>query len=112
MSFDQALRRALARKDPPPGFADRVLDGLSEAPLSAPGAPPTSFRPEWFRIRWVAALAASVLIAVASGRYYVHRQALADAERVKREVRVALQIASEKLNDVQQRLQKSSQREF
>jgi archaellin len=80
-----------------------VAAGLWHQPRLAPG----------FAVRWVAAaVAASVLIVVGGNRYYSQKQSAAEAERVKQEVKVALQIASEKLNNVREKVQRLSQREF
>jgi hypothetical protein len=65
-----------------------------------------------FSVRWIAAVAASAVLVIGSSQYYAHRQAAVEAERVKQQLRVSLQIASEKLNDVQRKVWEHSQREF
>jgi hypothetical protein len=65
-----------------------------------------------FAVRWIAAAAACAVLAVATSQYYTHRQAAIEAESVKQQLRVSLQIASEKLNDVQRKVQEHSEREF
>jgi hypothetical protein len=61
--------------------------------------------------RWLAAAAASALLATGGARYYMHQQMLAEAERVEAEVRLALQITSEKLALVQRKVNDSTTNE-
>lgn len=93
MSFDTELGRALRRKEPPPGFAARALAQIAVTRRRKP-AP----------ARWIAValgIAASLVMTIAGVRFYVHRQEVREAERVTREVEIALRITSEKLNEVQ-----------
>jgi hypothetical protein len=55
-------------------------------------------------LRWLAAAAALTLVVAGSVRYYAYQQGVAEAERVKAEIRLALQITSEKIAMVQLRL--------
>jgi len=55
-------------------------------------------------LRWLAAAAALTLVVGGSVRYYAYQQSVAEAERVKAEIRLALQITSEKIAMVQLRL--------
>jgi hypothetical protein len=112
VSFDQELRRALSRSDPSPGFVDRVLGRLSLS-LDSTGTARHRVSLRTQQVRWVAAaVAACLLITVGWGRYEAHRQRAAEAERLTWEIRIALQIASEKLNDAQRRVQQLNEREF
>jgi hypothetical protein len=52
-----------------------------------------------------------VLIGSAAGGYYEHRLRVAEQQRVARDVRTALEITSETLARVQQRVRESSERE-
>ena len=104
MNFEDELRRALRRQPTPPDFAERVLArlGQREGVLSSAASP-------WVpAARWLAAAAASTLMAIAGAQYYMHQQAVAEAERVQQEVRLALEIAGEKLALVQRKLQDSN----
>ena len=83
MNIDTELRDVLRRKDPPAGFADRVVRRLET------GAPPAT---HW-RFR---ALAAAALLAFALGGLGVHA-----AVRAKNEVLTAMRIASHKVADAQ-----------
>jgi hypothetical protein len=100
MEFDQDVRRALARKPAPQGFAQRVVAQLGDQEGSS-GAPSPQRRPVR---QWLAAAAAGLVLAVAGAQYYVHRQTMANAERAQRDVMIALQIAADKFALVKQRL--------
>jgi hypothetical protein len=99
MSFDDQLRRALNRQPAPPDFVERVLSRLESR-----GAPPAVQPRRELPVRWLTAVAASVMLAIAGGRLYVQRQTAAEAERVQQEIGLALQIAAEKLELVQRKL--------
>jgi hypothetical protein len=104
MNLDQELRRALARKSPPPGFDDRVLRRLASGER---GMVPVARR-RWQRV--VLPIAASVLLAF-GWHYHARQQQLADAERAAREVTYALQITGEKLTGLQIKVREMNQHE-
>ena len=100
MNIEQDLQRALARKPAPPDLADRVmarLDGNRRTAVAAPRR----------HRQWLAAAAAVILVASGAARYYEYQQQAAEAERVKEEIRVALQITSDVLSVAQARIQAS-----
>ena len=103
MSLDHELRHALRRKPAPPDLTDRVMARLEERTVG-PGTRPSA-SPRMLASRWLAAAAAIMLTAAGGAQYYSHRQAVAEAERVQSDVRLALQITSEKLALLQRRLQ-------
>jgi hypothetical protein len=115
MNLDDELRRALKRQPPSPDFADRVLARIARGDVeggrgkgaggrrTAEGGKPA--RPA---LRWLAAAAALILVVGGSVGYYAHQQSAAEAERVKAEIRLALQITSEKIAMVQLRLSPGS----
>jgi hypothetical protein len=113
MSLEQDLERALTRKPAPPDLADRILARVASATDGGDGTPPAPARTGGRDVlmRWLAAAAAVTLLATGSARYYEHRRAAAQAERVQQELRLALQITSEKLSLVQQRLDSSLTRD-
>jgi hypothetical protein len=89
LNIDGELRRALRREEPPPGFAERVLARLNR---TAPR-------------RWMAlGIAASLLIAIGAIKFEQERRTVRQAERARRDVEIALRIASEKLSEVQMRI--------
>ncbi len=100
MNIEHELQRALRRKQAPPDFADRVLSRIDHKPAASTAAPS--------RIRhWLAAAAAVTLIATGAARYYEQQQAAAEAARVNADIRLALQITSEKLALVQAKVDAS-----
>lgn len=103
MSIEQDLHRALARKPAPPDFADRVMARVEPARS-------TAARSSRRHMRWLAAAAAVVLVASGGARYYEQQRQAAEAERVKQEIRIALQITSEVLSLAQVRVQESVNR--
>ena len=117
MTLDARLRDALARKEPPSDFHARVMARIGEAKTSEAnthlGSGSSQPARPLYRVgqRWLAA-AAAVMIAVSGERYYHHRVMVMEAERATRDVRLALEIASEKLATVQRHIQESSQRAF
>lgn len=94
-SFEDELRSALRRKEPPPDFADRVLARL---PGAVPVRLPVRTRRPW--VRWVAAMAASVLLASGTIGYRYYQ-----GERAKSQVLLAVRIAATKLNKAQRKVQ-------
>ena|SRR5687767_9344939 len=100
MNIEHELQNALRRKQAPPDFTGRVLARIDPKPAASSAAPS--------RIRhWLAAAAAVTLLATGGARYYEHQQAVAEAERVNQDIRLALQITSEKLALVQARVEAS-----
>ena len=135
MSIEQDLHRALRRQPAPRDFADRVMARIDESrqegtPSTSSGRPEgTPFRrsgqPEGtpFRrsgqpgaarepagyMRWLAAAAAVILVASGAARYQAYQQEAAEAERVKRDIRVALQITNEMFSLAQHRIEAATQ---
>jgi hypothetical protein len=104
MSLEQELRRALARKEPPSGFDDRVLSRIAAG---------ETVRVASARLRWSRALlplAASLMLA-SGAAYYVQRHGRevreqhAQTEQAAHDVVLALQIASEKISAAQAKVE-------
>jgi hypothetical protein len=107
--LERQLTQALSRKDAPVGFAERVhllAAAASREPLrltlwerlTGPG-----------RLRWATALAALVLIAGGAGTAWELEKS-ADRERIEGEaakarLQMALRITSQKLRQIQERVQ-------
>jgi hypothetical protein len=85
------LRRALARREPPEGFAERVVARLSEA------RPPVRRWPRWLA-------AAACLLVLSGAAFEWQRERVRRAERVKEQVLLALRITSTHLRAAQQRV--------
>jgi len=94
-SLEDELRSALRRREPSPDFTERVLARVAAAPVRRASQP-------WRqpRFRWVAAIAAALLLAV-GGLEYRHYQ----GERAKDQVLLAVRIAGSKLNKAQKKVQ-------
>ena len=111
MSIEQDLDRALRRKAAPSDLADRVLarldeTGRREGPRLALGN--AGRRSLGGYVRWLAAAAAVMLVATGGVRYYAYQQTMAEAERVKQDIRIALQITIEKLALAQDRIARAA----
>ena len=87
--LEDELRKALAREDPPDGFADRALGRARRKVLTMP--------------RWLAAAAALILIAGGGYGYRWHQ-----GMEAKREVMLAFRIASQKVSHVQAAVRESA----
>ncbi|MGA3016282.1 MAG: hypothetical protein ABSF62_04115 [Bryobacteraceae bacterium] len=84
--LEQELKNTLARKDPPPDFADRVLRGVGRrAPSSV-----------WRYSRWLAAAAAVVVITGGAAAWREHQGLVA-----KEQVMLAFRIAAVQVNHIQ-----------
>jgi hypothetical protein len=122
MDIEHDLQRALRRTPAPPDFADRVLSriaadedqgqrgtGGESDSGNRRGLDGGNYRRLHSPARWLAAAAAVVMVATGSFRYYEHQRTISEAERVKQEIRLALQITGEKLALAQQRIERSAQ---
>jgi len=87
--LEQELKEALARKDPPPDFAERVVR-RAERPQ----------RPVYQFPRWLAAAAAVIVLAGAGLGYRQYR-----GEQAKEQLLRAFAIASVKVNHIQTAVQ-------
>lgn len=103
MNFDDELKAALERREPPAGFAERVL-ARAQSPAAA-RVP--SWRERWGgwltpspRPAWVTAGVVAAMLLVTSGIEYRRR---AQGELAKQQVMLALEIAGSKLNYVQKK---------
>jgi len=99
MNLDHDLHDAFRRKQAPAGLADRVLARINEAPAPSRQVGPASSGVR----RWLAA-AAVLAIAAGGGQYYAHQRQAAEAARVQKDLRIAMQITSETLARVQSKL--------
>ena len=100
--FEDELRQALRREEPPAGFTERVLARAGSQPRRS-GVWESLAR--WFRIPRVrfAAVVASLLLVVVIQEYRV-RQARAEGEQAKAQLMLALQITGNKLKVVHQKV--------
>lgn len=96
MSLDDELRSALKRQQPSPDFAERVLARVAATPGRRASNP-------W--VRWVAGLAAALILAVGAVEYRQYEGA-----RAKSQVLLAVRIAGGKLNKAQKKVQRLTHR--
>lgn len=97
-NFEDQLKRALGRVEPPPDFTQKVLERLAREAASPPP------RRHLFAGRWMAAAAAAVLLA-GSGVLYQHHERELQGEAAKQQLLIALHIAGAKLQQAQQHVQ-------
>ena len=90
--LEEELKRALVRKDPPPGFAVRVRRSAGDLVAGV------SFR------RWLA-LAASLVLLLGGGVSYRWYQGV----QAKKQVMLAVRLTAGKLNHVQSHIREVSQ---
>jgi hypothetical protein len=90
-SFEDELRSALRRREPSPDFTARVLARVAAVPAGRTRRP-------W--VRWVAAMAASVMLAAGAVEYRRYQ-----GEKAKFQVLLAVRIAAVKLNKAHRKIQ-------
>jgi preprotein translocase subunit Sss1 len=95
--LERDLRESLGRRQPPPGFADRVLARTRQ--------------PEPRRISWVWLAAAAMVLLMIGGIGFVREQRRqAEGEKAKLQLMAGLRITGSKLSQVQARLSRIQQR--
>ena len=104
--LEEKLKRALEQKEPPAGFAGRVLAHVRAQASAAPGRQ-TTLRPvqAWLlRPAWRAVLAGALaaLMVLGAGLAYYRRQERLRGEQARKQLLLALQIASSQLKQVRQ----------
>jgi len=99
--FEDLLREELRRREPPAGFAERVM---ARVPVKRSGP--------FLMVRWRSALAiaAVLLVTISAGLFEYHRQVerAHRAEEANRQLMFALKLAAEKIQRVQNRVENSS----
>ena len=114
--LDDELRKALRRREPPPGFSGRVMarvEQLAEERTRAAAKPARAARSPWNPWSWfgrrlsvslgaVAAVAAVLLLAVGLALWQQHRiqQERREGEAARAQLLEALRVTSAKLNRV------------
>jgi hypothetical protein len=106
--FEDELRKALQREEPPAGFSDRVLSRIASRPARAPWWNALLRGFERPAARWAGAVALSLVLVVAGLRYQRDREMRAEGEHAKEQVMLALRITADKLQFVQEKIQKRS----
>jgi uncharacterized protein involved in exopolysaccharide biosynthesis len=90
--LEEELKQALARQDPPPDFAARVLRGVRRPA-------PTM----WRHSRWMAAAAAVVIMVGGAAAYREHQGLVA-----KDQVMLAFRIAAVHVNHIQTQIREAT----
>jgi hypothetical protein len=101
MKLEDELRRALAPEPAPGDFAERVAARIRSTRR------PTAVSMAKRRVVGLA-VAATMALGAGSTLYYAHRHQVSEADRARSEAVAGLRIASAKLNDVHERLQRLS----
>jgi hypothetical protein len=110
------LRAALKRKDPGPGFTQRVMAHVAQQSVAQQEKSPPAVRPSrgWFTWLWLhrpypamAAVAAVLVLAVASWVGFERHEQRQKAMQAEQEAILALRITNAKLNHVFQRVKQS-----
>lgn len=110
--LENELRKALERREPPDGFAERVLARLEPAPAPKPGWREALISlvrvPD---LRWAtAAVVACLMLTLGALHYRRVQQERAAGEAAKSQVMQALRIASSKLNVTLKKVQEADRR--
>lgn len=95
--LEEELRQALQRREPPPGFAERVL-------ARARARQAERRHPRWWGWRWLAPVAAAAVVAVGLHMVQARRQRL-EGEAAKQQLLLALELTGSKLRYAEQRIQ-------
>jgi hypothetical protein len=100
--FEEQLKEALARKEPPQGFANRVLEKTRAQQAGVRQA----IRAWWFRRTWGWRLAPvmAALILVSGVAMYREHERTVQGELAKEKLLIGMRIAGSKLHEAQQQV--------
>jgi hypothetical protein len=98
--LDEELKQALRREEAPPGFTERVLAGVRRQQAMEP------WWRGWMRVdalalRYATTLVLVIAVVVGAWEYRRHEQEHREGEAARRQVLLALRIASRKLQYAQ-----------
>jgi len=129
--FDDELRQAFRREQPSPDFTDRVMARIAQLPLEEKQEKSRErtgwlrklsefFQPPQmiWRMKWAMAGGMAVALLIAGFGIHRHREnerlrqaEIAEGERAKEQVMLAMRIASAKLNIAQKKVYESARHE-
>ena|SRR5262245_23593719 len=89
--FERDLRESLRRREPPPGFAEDVLERTRRSEVRSPF------------VRWLA-VAALFVVMIGGGALVWQQHRQAEGEKAKEQLMVGLRITGSKLQSVQARI--------
>jgi hypothetical protein len=104
--LDDELENLLKRKEPPEGFAERVLVRLETAPPQRNLIQRIAGLWRQPMLRWIAVTAACLLVVAGIARYQHQQREHAKAEQASRQAILALGIASAELNTALEQAQR------
>jgi len=123
-NFDDELKLALRREDPSPDFTDRVMARVAELQKREKPREEAGWLrrlAEFFQppqMRWAMAGAMAILLVVAGFGVHHRRESerrrlaeIAEGERAKEQVMLAMRIASAKLNVAQKKVKEAAGQE-
>jgi hypothetical protein len=99
--FEEQLKEALARREPPEGFTNRVLERTIQRTQERALARSWRFREAW---AWRLAPVLLALLLVTGGAIYHERQQMVRGEAAKEKLLTAVRIAGSKLHETRQHL--------
>lgn len=106
--LDDELRNLFKRKEPPEGFACRVMARLEPPPARMPLTQRLSALLRRPVVRWVAVPVACALVALGVVQYQHQQRRQARAEQASREAILALRITNVELNAALERAQRAT----
>src|SRR5262245_9809014 len=104
--FERDLHDALRRRQPPPGFAGRVLARTRELERHTQAVP-------WWNLswRWASAAAMALMLVAGLPLYQEHRRQV-ETQKSKEQLLLALRITGSKLQLVQEKLSAIQQKKI
>lgn len=103
--LESELKNLLRRKDPPGGFAERVMAQLDTAASKQTFGWRASAFLRLPAVRWAAVAAVCVVAALGVARYEHERRVQAQAERASQQAILALRITNEEIDAAFERAQ-------
>ncbi|MCP5111076.1 MAG: hypothetical protein GY953_09595 [bacterium] len=101
--FDESMKEALGRREPPAGFTEKVLARAAEQSRRRSRWQALLAMFQGPRMRWAVAVAAVALM-VAGAQLYSERQERLRGEHAKQQVLLALKITANQLQSTRQKV--------
>ncbi len=104
ISFEEELKKALSRVEPPDGFSARVLSSVAGKESTAARWTGPALWLQWPLLRWAGALV--LMLALGSGLVYREMLRKREGEAAKKQLLVAMHIAGTQLHEAQLRVKR------